>query len=180
MLTFTQTQSPESDPASVTSAPPINWPRLYREDHIIEQERDFFQYYKEKGWATTTPVNQLDARPRFRARAYNPRAQHDGETYFDSMPVRSGGFGADEYDEDYSVYTGTMAVLPAINAERKQDLDKAREALRKAEQEAEGTDKDRKVKDLRKQIRHLEAPLVPFMPPLRADNEKNRFVNTQD
>jgi hypothetical protein len=102
---------------------------MYREDEVIEQARDFFQYYKEKGWATTTPVNHSDIRPRFRARAHNPRAQHDGETYFYSMPVQSGGFGADEYDEDYSVYTGTMAVLPAINAERRKDLDKARETL---------------------------------------------------
>lgn len=172
------TQSSESTPASTSSAPSIAWPRLYRENEIIEQERKFFQYYKEMGWATTTPVKHSDNRPRSRVKAHNPRAQHDGETYFYSMPVQS-GFGADVYDEDYSVYTGTMAVLPAINAERRQDLDKAREALQKAEKEAKGTDKDRKVKGLRKEIRRLEAPLVPFVPPLRADNGKNRFVDTR-
>lgn len=160
-----------------TSGPPITWPCPTSVDEAQIQKRDFFDHYKQKGWEFLGDDDLILERAR--PTAHHPKFACNGETYFVSRPQKIGGFGSDLYEEDFSVYTGTMAQLPHIEAEREKELETAKAELQIAAVEAQGADKDRKVRGLQAQIRRLEAPLEVFMPPLRIDNEHLKFAETR-
>lgn len=157
----------DSNNAADEDIPPIQWEPAKPED-VEEQHRLFLTYYKEKGFAFS------EAKKMFLPRAYNYRAEYDGETYLRNTRVQQGGFGADTYDEEFVTHTRPASALPELEQKRLLDLAEARQKLARAQQAPDSPDKAKTVRGLEKEVRLLEKPLEQFVPtPIGEPEEMN-------
>ncbi|ROW02302.1 hypothetical protein VSDG_02351 [Cytospora chrysosperma] len=169
---------PPAPSSSPPPGPPITWPRKADPREIKEQEQQFFEYYKKRGFVETTiEAGATDQRPRFLPRAFHPYHEYAGDTFIRNTRIQEGGFGANTYDEDFVVHTRPASSLPELERQRLEWLNVAMEKLQKAREGPDRPEKSQEVQDLQREARRLWLPLQQFVPPLRQGNEADGFLD---